>query len=219
MRPTGWDPGTTRTLVRSGSFLAATLEFRGRRRERERPMAETMVAVDLRAAWERAFRWERYLEDEVREHAELWRGVWARASVAPEALARAAGAGGPWRMLVISEDWCCDASNTVPVMARLAASLPNLEMRVAKRDASPELMDAFLTGTSRSIPLAIVLREDFSVAGRWGPRPPELQRWVLAETARGGLSKREIYREIRRWYARDRGESTVEGIVEVMERG
>jgi hypothetical protein len=182
-------------------------------------MTDAAVGVDLRGAWEGAFPWERYLEDEVREHAELWRGVWERASVAPEALARAAAAGGPWRMLVISEDWCGDASNTVPVMARLAASLPNLEMRVVKRDEHPALMDAFVTGGSRSIPLAVLIRDDFSVAGRWGPRPPELQRWVLAETERGVLSKREIYREIRRWYARDRGASTVAGIVEVMERG
>lgn len=182
-------------------------------------MTDADGGVDLRAAWEGGFPWERYLEDEVREHAGLWRSVWARSAVAPEALARGAAAGGPWRLLVISEDWCGDASNTVPVMARLARGLPNLEMRVVKRDEHPALMAAFLTAGARSIPLAVLLRADFSVAGRWGPRPPELQAWVLAERVRGTLSKAETYREIRRWYARDRGASTVEGLLQVMERG
>ncbi|HEU0300021.1 MAG TPA: thioredoxin family protein, partial [Longimicrobium sp.] len=127
--------------------------------------------------------------------------------------------GGEWRLLVISEDWCGDAFNTVPMMARLAEALPNVELRIVKRDENPALMDAFLTGGSRSIPLAIVLRPDFTVAGRWGPRPPELQEFVLSEKKKGERPSSEIYRDVRRWYARDRGETTVRGLLEVMAAG
>ena len=56
------------------------------------------------------------------------------------------------KLLVIAEDWCGDASNTVPVVAKLADAVPGLELRVILRDANPEVMDRYLTNGSRSIP-------------------------------------------------------------------
>ena len=178
-----------------------------------------MSDLDFRKYWDGAFTWDDYLNREVRKHEEMWRGVYARSAVPGWAVEEGARIGGEWRLLVISEDWCGDAFNTVPVMARLAEALPNVQVRIVKRDENPELMDAFLTSGSRSIPLAIVLRPDFSVAGRWGPRPPELQEFVLSEKQKGERPSSEIYRDVRRWYARDRGETTVRGLLEVMAAG
>jgi Thioredoxin len=107
----------------------------------------------------------------------------------------------------------------VPVMARMAEVLPNVQIRIVKRDENLELMDAFLTNGSRSIPLVIVLRPDFSVVGRWGPRPPELQEFVLSEKKAGLRPSDEIYRDVRRWYAKDRGESTLRQLLDVMADG
>lgn len=179
-------------------------------------MTDAGLEAELRAAWDAGFAWDDYLEGEVHAHAALWRAVWERARVGADALRRAEEIGGRWRLLVISEDWCGDASNTVPVMARLAEAVPGMEMRVVKRDEHPALMDRFLTGGARSIPLALVLRDDFSLAGVWGPRPTELQAWVLTEKRRGERPAADVYREVRRWYARDRGETTVRGILDVL---
>jgi hypothetical protein len=103
------------------------------------------------------------------------------------------------------------------VIAGLAAAAPTLEMRVIKRDEHPELMDAYLTGTARSIPLAILLDEQFKPRGRWGPRPAELQDFVLREKSAGTREPSEIYRDVRSWYARDRGETTLREVLEVIE--
>ena len=178
-----------------------------------------MAELDYRAYWDGAYGWDEYLAGEVHKHQELWRATYARAAVPEWAVRRAREIGGDWRLLVISEDWCGDAFNTVPVMARMAEALPNVQLRVVRRDANPELMDAFLTGGSRSIPLAIVLRPDFTVAGRWGPRPAELQAFVLAEKRKGERPAADVYRDARRWYARDRGESTVRQLLDVMAAG
>ena len=178
-----------------------------------------MSDLDFRRYWESAFSWDDYLDREVRKHQEMWRGVYAKSVVPEWALERGREIGGEWKLLVISEDWCGDAFNTVPAMARLAEALPGVEIRVVKRDENLELMDAFLTGGSRSIPLVIVLRPDFSVAGRWGPRPPELQAFVLSEKKAGLRPTGEIYRDVRRWYARDRGESTLRQLLDVMAAG
>lgn len=178
-----------------------------------------MSDLDFRAYWDSGFTWEDYLNREVQKLEDLWRGVYARAVVPEWALERAREIDGEWRMLVISEDWCGDASNTVPVMARMAEVLPGVQIRLVKRDENPELMDAFLTGGSRSIPMAVVLRPDWTVAGPWGPRPAELQDFVLREKKAGVRPVDDIYREVRRWYARDRGESTIRALLDIMAAG
>ncbi|MDB4949551.1 MAG: hypothetical protein JWM27_2200 [Gemmatimonadetes bacterium] len=175
-----------------------------------------MTEPDYRGSWDAAFSWGDYLGREVVKHPELWNGVWQRSRVPQWALDEAVDTGGPWRLLVISEDWCGDASNTVPVLARLAEALPGLEMRVVKRDENLPLMDRWLTGTARSIPLAVLLDADFRPVGRWGPRPAELQARVLREKAEGERAAADIYRDVRQWYARDRGETTIREVLALM---
>jgi hypothetical protein len=115
------------------------------------------------------------------------------------------------KLLVIAEDWCGDASNTVPVIAKLAETVPSLELRVIARDQNLELMDQYLTNGSRSIPIVIVLNDEFEEVGHWGPRPSQLQAWVMAN--RATTPKAELYPQVRKWYARDRGETTLREVL------
>ena len=175
-----------------------------------------MQELDYRAYWEAGYGWDRYLAEEVQEHRGLWEGVHRHAEVPAWALEEAARTGGEWKLLVLAEDWCGDAANTVPVLARLSEAAPSVEMRIVKRDEHPELMDRYLTNGSRSIPLAVVLDGSFRPVGRWGPRPAELQAFILGEKRAGVRPAAEIYRDARRWYARDRGESTLRELLAVM---
>lgn len=152
-----------------------------------------------------------------RTNAELWRSIHRRARAPEDLVARAAALPAGRHLLVLLEDWCGDAVNTVPVLARLAEAAPRLDLRVLPRDENPDLMDAHLTGASRSIPVVVVLDESYAELGWWGPRPAELQAWVVSEEAQR-LSKEERYREVRRWYARDRGRSTLTEILDLLER-
>jgi hypothetical protein len=148
-------------------------------------------------------------------NAELWRAVYARAHVSDDARARVAALGTPWHLLVLAEDWCGDAVNTLPVMARLTEGASNLDLRILPRDANLDLMDAHLTNGARSIPIVIVLDDEYAERGWWGPRPGALQTWVMTEGRL--LDKDARYREVRRWYARDHGASTVDEILTVVE--
>jgi len=177
-----------------------------------------MADLDYGAHWERAFPWSDYFRDEIHEHRELWNAVYARAKVPAWVLQEVERVGGEWRLLVISEDWCGDAVNTVPVLARLAEAAPGVELRVVKRDENPELMDRHLTHGARSIPLVVVLDRDFRPVGAWGPRPGPLQEFILREKKAGQRPAKEIYRDARAWYARDRGETTLAEVVEVLRR-
>lgn len=150
------------------------------------------------------------------KNVELWTAMWRHARVDEEYVGRVSALPGRWHLLVLSEDWCGDAVNTVPVVARLAERCPNVDLRVLARDLNPDLMDSHLTGRSRSIPVIIALDEAYEERGWWGPRPTALQRWVSGQ---GQLLEKSIrYREARTWYARDRGRTTLEEVVSMLER-
>jgi hypothetical protein len=61
----------------------------------------------------------------------------------------------------------------------------------------------------------ILLNPKFQECGWWGPRPRELQKWVMEKGL--ALSKEDRYREVRTFYARDRGLSTMTEIVAMLE--
>ena len=146
---------------------------------------------------------------------ELWVAIYKRAAIPIEISARLEALGGHWHLLVLSEDWCGDAVNMVPLIARLTESVSNMDMRILARDENPDIMDAHLTGTSRSIPIVILLNQKFQECGWWGPRPRALQQWVIEKGL--ALPKEERYREIRTFYARDKGLTTLSEIVAMLE--
>jgi hypothetical protein len=90
-----------------------------------------------------------------------------------------------------------------------------MDLRVLRRDENLDLMDAHLTDGARSIPCVIALDQDFRERGSWGPRPTVLQHWVLGEGQT--MDGKERYREQRMWYARDRGHTTLEELLTMLE--
>lgn len=144
-------------------------------------------------------------------HRDLWEGL-HRIARLPD-WAEGATAGRQLRLLVLAEDWCGDASNSIPFLAKWAEQASGVELRIIRRDEHPEVMDRYLTNGSRSIPIIIVLDQDFAELGHWGPRPGVLQEWVLQN--KGSVPKAELYPQIRKWYARDRGETTLREILAV----
>ena len=169
---------------------------------------------DRSADWDAGIPFEAFLPT-AEKNAELWAGVWRRASVTPEHAERAAALG-RWNLLTLSADWCGDAVNIVPILARLTEAAPNLQLRLLDRDEHLALMDEHLTGgTARAIPTVILLDEDGTERAWWGPRPGPLQAWVKGEGQT--LDKSERYKHVRRFYARDHGRTTVEEILTLVE--
>jgi hypothetical protein len=151
------------------------------------------------------------------QNKELWTTMYKLARVPESFVARVRALPARLHLLVLNEDWCGDSVNTLPAIAKLASLVPGrIDLRVIGRDANPDLMDSHLTGSSRSIPVVIMLDDDYVERGWWGPRPKELQTWAVGPGK--AFDKADRYREIRRWYARDRGLTTLEEVVALMER-
>jgi len=150
------------------------------------------------------------------ENAALVRAVARRTAVSEDVSAAVRAIGGSWHLLVPTEDWCGDSTNSLPVIARLAADAGNVDLRILERDEHPGLMDAHLAVTgARAIPVVIVLDSAFHERGWWGSRPQALQ--ALVNTAWKGLSKQDRYREVRRWYVSDKGLSTATEIAALVQ--
>lgn len=161
------------------------------------------MPLDFASLWPSATPWHEYLRAGM-DHYELWRGVYDRVLLpgwALEGFMRSPVR----RLLVIAEDWCGDAANTVPVLARLADLVSGMELRVLPRDQFPKAMDAYLTNGTRSIPIAVALDSGFLQLGHWGPRPAALQTWVLEHKKLMPSPQRYAY--ARKWYAKDKGET------------
>jgi hypothetical protein len=170
----------------------------------------------MQARYEAALTFDGFV-DAAQQNKQLWAATYKLARVPDSFVDRVRALPGRLHLLVLNEDWCGDSVNTLPAIAKLASLVPEkIDLRVLGRDANPDLMDSHRTGTSRSIPVVIVLDDDFVERGWWGPRPKELQAWALG--AGKALDKAERYREIRRWYARDRALSTLEEVVALLER-
>lgn len=168
--------------------------------------------LDFHQLWNQALRYDDFVAACNLKHRGLWHGLYRLAQIPAWALA-AVPADSPRKLLVLAEDWCGDASNTIPVLARLTDVAPGLELRILRRDEHPEVMDQYLTNGSRSIPIVIALDQEFRELGHWGPRPRVLQEWVLEERSKG-TPKDRLYPEVRRWYAQDRGETTLREVLD-----
>ena len=171
------------------------------------------IRQNRRTAYEGALSFEAFLAG-VRVNEQLWTALARRASVSDRLVRQARAIPGSWHLLALVEDWCGDAVNTLPVLSRLVEQAPHITLRVLKRDDHPDLMDAHLTHGKRAIPIMMVLDDEFREVAWWGPRPAYLQDW--ATTLGMTLSKPDRYRELRRWYAVDRGQSTVREVLRLM---
>ncbi|MEM6736092.1 MAG: thioredoxin family protein [Bacteroidota bacterium] len=107
--------------------------------------------------------------------------------------------------LLITETWCGDAANSVPIIARLAELNQGINLRIVLRDENLELMDQFLTKGGRSIPKLIALDKDLNVLFHWGPRPEELQKryWDWKES-KNKIPYSEFQSVVQRWYNNDK---------------
>lgn len=111
-----------------------------------------------------------------------------------------------WEWVVLTEAWCGDAAQNVPVLAAIAAAAPTITLRLLLRDEHLDVMDAYLTNGGRSIPKLICLKAGtLEELGTWGPRPEPAQAMMREFKANpNGRTYADATREVQTWYARDK---------------
>ncbi len=120
--------------------------------------------------------------------------------------------------LLISEHWCGDASQILPVINAVAEfSNGMIDLRVVYRDENPELIEAHLTNGTKSIPKLIQLDENFVITAIGEPRPEEAQK--LVKQLKSNPETANNYSEIlHKWYADDKTISTQKDLIELLNK-
>lgn len=115
--------------------------------------------------------------------------------------------------LVITEGWCGDAAQNIPVLAKMAAQNQHIKLKLVLRDENLELMDIFLTNGSRSVPKLIALDDDKNILFTWGPRPSIATKMADQYKELHGVLDAKIKEDLQRWYNKDRGVTIQNDIV------
>lgn len=137
----------------------------------------------------------------------------------PEIKERLTALNGNHILLVLSEGWCGDAAQIVPVLEKMVNENDLLELRIVLRDDNDGLMNHFLTNGSRSIPKVILLNTETNrVLGSWGPRPEGATRLIVDYKAAHGAIDEEAKVELQKWYLHDKGHSTMEEVTVLLEQ-
>lgn len=124
---------------------------------------------------------------------------------------------GDYLWLVISEGWCGDAAQLVPIFHKMAELSPNIEMKIALRDDNDALMNLFLTNGARSIPKLIIIdKNTLEVLGDFGPRPQGAKQLILDYKAEHGVVDETAKTNLQLWYLHDKGLSTQQEIMALM---
>jgi len=122
----------------------------------------------------------------------------------------------PVHWIVITEGWCGDAAQNLPIINKLAELNSNISLRIVLRDEHPELMDKFLTNGSAAIPKLIHTEQNHDLIEHWGPRPSEATKMVEDFKAQHGKLTPEFKKDLQIWYNKDKGITTIKDMLDFL---
>lgn len=120
-------------------------------------------------------------------------------------------------LLVLSEGWCGDAAQIVPVLFKIASVSDKITMKLVFRDENERLMNFFLTNGGKAIPKVIILdAESLELKGSWGPRPEGATHLIKSYKEQYGVVDETAKTELQLWYLHDKGVSVQNELANLM---
>ena len=120
--------------------------------------------------------------------------------------------------LVLTEGWCGDAAQTLPVINKFAEANKRIDLKVVLRDENEELMNQFLTDGNKSIPKLIVVDNSTKeVVSSWGPRSAKAAKLVSDYKAAHGKVDAKLKTDLQNWYNEDKGAQIELEMVELID--
>ena len=119
--------------------------------------------------------------------------------------------------LVISEGWCGDAAQILPVIKLMSEASKNIDLKLVFRDENEELINLFLTNGAKSIPKLLILDQNANLINHWGPRPEGAKNIIIEYKAKNGIVDEPAKIALQKWYLDDKGISTMKEIVVILQ--
>ncbi|MGV0996917.1 thioredoxin family protein [Empedobacter falsenii] len=121
------------------------------------------------------------------------------------------------KLLVITEGWCGDASQILPVVEKLANAL-NVPTHYVLRDENLELMEKYKTNGAASIPIIIGVNEENEEAFRFGPRPQAgMEMLARFKSNPDTYSADDFHEDLQKYYNNNKGEDIVNEILDLID--
>lgn len=117
--------------------------------------------------------------------------------------------------LIISEAWCGDAAQSLPILNKMAEASPSIELGIVLRDENLELMNLFLTNGAQAIPKLIILDENHEVLATWGARSKKATALVTSYKAEHGKIDANFKEQLQVWYNNDKGASIISDMTKI----
>ena len=138
--------------------------------------------------------------------------------ILPEVASRLQALEQEYIWIVISEGWCGDAAQLLPIFDKMAEqSNGKIELRIVLRDENEELMNHFLTNKAKSIPKLIVINKATSGAlAHWGPRPNGAVELIANYKKVHGVIDETLKADLQLWYLHDKGVATQSEVIDMM---
>lgn len=119
--------------------------------------------------------------------------------------------------LVLTESWCGDAAQTMPMMQKFADLNGGIDFKVILRDKNLVLMNQFLYNGGQSIPKLIALDNTTNeIIGDWGPRPSIATKMATNYKEKHGQLTPEFKQDLQVWYNKDKGQNTVQDLLKLL---
>lgn len=119
--------------------------------------------------------------------------------------------------VVISEGWCGDAAQLLPIMNIMAVLSGKIDLRIVLRDENEELMNLYLTNKKKSIPILIVIAKTTgAIVGNWGSRPKAAADLVADHIKEFGVIDETLKTNLQLWYLHDKGITTQNELIGLM---
>lgn len=146
---------------------------------------------DISAVWDTAMAVDDYAQGLWRKQRARYRRNRERTAI--EESVHAGLGPGPLNVLVITEPWCEDSAQLVPMLWRLADERPGTDVRVVREHEHRELAGRYLNAAGHpAIPVFIVLDEDGREVGALVERPARVTTEMLAELRRFQVEHPEL---------------------------
>ena len=122
----------------------------------------------------------------------------------------------PVTWLVLTEGWCGDAAQTLPIINKIANKSDYIDLKIVLRDEHEDLMNQFLTNGGKSIPKLIALNKNNDVIDSWGPRPSIPTQMVADYKKEHGQLDADFKKDLQVWYNKDKGENTQKDMMRLL---
>lgn len=148
-----------------------------------------MINMAENAEWDIAIAYKDFLK-KAREHVEMMKARYDGLQLNETDLDTLGSIQNDIRILVIGTARCSDSVGTIPILAKIDAATPKIQLRILDSDANSSYHQQFKVNGKRKTPVVLFLNQEHEELCRWVERPNAAYK-VINEATRHSVEERK----------------------------